>query len=125
MVVAGAFVRLLRLAAAMADATDGQPATDFSTTLERLADRLRGLASQQALTTRVVMKRVPAVDFSASLEALNMRLQWSIFRMTNGEVVFSTAEPVAVVDGVTILCLFSAVDQHATFGQADGQAAVK
>ena len=30
MVVAGAFVRLLRLAAVMADATDGQPATDFA-----------------------------------------------------------------------------------------------
>ena len=117
MVVAGAFVRLLRLAAVMADATDGQPTTDFAATLDRLADRLRGLASQQALTTRVVMKRVPAVDFSTSLQALNMRLQWSIFRMANGEVVFSTAEPVVVVDGITILCLFSAMDQLAPHPQ--------
>ena len=113
MVVAGAFVRLLRLAAVMADATDGQPATDFATTLDRLADRLRGLASQQALTTRVVMKRVPAVDFNSNLQALNERLQWSIFRKANGEMVFSTAEPVVLIDGVTTLCLLSAVDQLA------------
>ena len=71
-------------------------AQEFSSICAPLQERIEALATQPASQTGVRRKRVLACDpATQDGEALHL-LQWSMFRLADGRILFSDGEPLQI-----------------------------